>query len=84
MGEFEQCEGAQIECPIPSQLNRCLGRAAFLVNSTSLPHLDAELETRFSVPMSVQGQKRKSSVGIGMSAVGGNADVDFERRHVCL
>ncbi len=84
MGEFEQCEGAQIECPIPSQLNRCLGRAAFLVNSTSLPHLDAELETRFSVPMSVRGQLRKSSVSLEMSLVGGRAEVDFRPLDVSL
>ncbi len=50
MGEFEQCEGAQIECPIPSQLNRCLGRAAFLVNSTSLGELLPSRDRQQSVP----------------------------------
>ena len=30
------------------------------------------------------GQKRKSSVGFGMSAYGGKADIDFGRLEVCL
>jgi hypothetical protein len=34
--------------------------------------------------MSGLGQKRKSSVGLGMSGVGGNADFDFGRLEVCL
>ncbi len=34
--------------------------------------------------MTVLGQKRKSSVGLGMSAFGGKAEVDFGRLNVCL
>ncbi len=34
--------------------------------------------------MSESGQKRKSSAGLGMSALGGKADFDFERLDVCL
>ncbi len=30
------------------------------------------------------GQKRKFSVGLGMSEVGGKADLNFERLDVCL
>ena len=30
------------------------------------------------------GQKRKSSVGLGMSAIGGKAEVDFGRLDVCF
>ena len=35
-------------------------------------------------PTSAVGQKRKSSVGLGMSASGGKADIDFGRLNVCL
>ncbi len=34
--------------------------------------------------MSGLGHKRKSSVGLGMSAFGGGAEVDFGRLDVCL
>ncbi len=35
-------------------------------------------------PRSPLGQKRKSSVGLGMSEVGGKADFEFGRLEVCL
>ncbi len=34
--------------------------------------------------MTAEGQKRKSSVGLGMSGVGGKAEVDFGPLEVCL
>ncbi|MEE8236974.1 MAG: hypothetical protein V3S67_01560, partial [Gammaproteobacteria bacterium] len=34
--------------------------------------------------MSASGQNRKSSVDLGMSVVGGKAEVDFGRLEVCL
>ncbi len=34
--------------------------------------------------MSELGHNRKSSVGLGMSVVGGKAEVDFGRLNVCL
>ncbi len=34
--------------------------------------------------MSASGQNRKSSVGLGMSVVGGRADLNFGRLDVCL
>ncbi len=34
--------------------------------------------------MSPSGHKQKSSVGLGMSVVGGEAEVDFGRLNVCL
>ena len=34
--------------------------------------------------MAALGQKRKSSVSLGMSAVGGKADFDFGWRDVCF
>ena len=34
--------------------------------------------------MSPVGQNRKSSVGLGMSVVGGRADLNFGRLDVCL
>ncbi len=34
--------------------------------------------------MSGLGQKQKSSVNLGMSVVGGEADFNFGRLHVCL
>ncbi len=34
--------------------------------------------------MAALGQNRKSSVGLGMSAFGGKADIDFERPDVCF
>ncbi len=34
--------------------------------------------------MSALGHKRKSSVGLGMSGVGGGAEVDFGRLEVCF
>ncbi len=33
--------------------------------------------------MTAEGHERKSSVGLGMSAVGGRADLDFGRLNVC-
>jgi pyruvate/2-oxoacid:ferredoxin oxidoreductase beta subunit len=33
---------------------------------------------------SAQGQKRKSSVGLGMSGVGGRADIEFGPLDVCF
>ena len=33
---------------------------------------------------SASGQNRKSSVGLGMSGVGGEAEVDFGRLEVCF
>ncbi len=36
------------------------------------------------IGMSPLGHNRKSSVGLGMSVVGGKAEVDFGRLDVCL
>jgi hypothetical protein len=36
------------------------------------------------VAMAASGQTRKSSVSLGMSGVGGKAEVDFGRLEVCL
>ncbi len=51
------------------------------------PRFDEEGSTgRFpaAAPMSPVGQKRKSSVGLGMSALGGKADIDLGRLNVSL
>jgi hypothetical protein len=52
-------------------------------DKTSLTTANTE-EYASSVATSVVGQQRKSSVGLGMSALGGKAEVDFGQREVCL
>ncbi len=41
-------------------------------------------ESELDGTRSALGHKRKSSVGLGMSGVGGRADLEFGQRHVCL
>ena len=45
---------------------------------------EPEILLRDSRIRAASGQKRKSSVGFGMSAFGGKADIDFGRLDVCL
>jgi len=61
-----------------------LAFAATMIRPRYLP--DSIVAQKVSAPEFLQslGQKRKSSVGLGMSASGGKADFDFERLNVCF
>ncbi len=54
----------------------------FATSYASRPNLTPPEECKFR-QMSPSGHNRKSSVGLGMSLVGGRAEVDFGRPDVC-